>query len=431
MNNTCLIVLSLSAIFCERGFSQNSFLNSLDTVTYKSSDLGREVVTFIWPKSAIRTPFVQSQSISRITFTGRFANYTKADTWYPSWASDGNLYSPWTDGVVAGEKCFSFGETARTGQARIEGDDPMNLTVYSLGTALRSSAPYDGHYPCGSLVYNGIWYYGTYALAWADNYGLFNWPILGPFGGFRISHDMGLTWEQPPTSLTPGKTLFPEPVEFKGPLRIGAPHFVDFGKNMEHSPDGKAYLVGHGAVEQDMEERQANLSWISGDQIYICRVTPSPENINNEDAYEYFAGHDDQGEPIWSFDYADITPLIDWNNRTGCVTMTYNAPLKKYFMCVTDGWPTVRSMNTYILESDQITGPWSEVVYMENFGPQAYFVNIPSKFISEDGTTMWLCYSANFTASYETRSDLEYLRTTKPAGSAYALSLHEIELIIK
>ena len=27
------------------------------------------------------------------------------------------------------------------------------------------------------------------------------------------------------------------------PVKIGAPKFVDFGKNMEHSPDGKAYLL--------------------------------------------------------------------------------------------------------------------------------------------------------------------------------------------
>lgn len=23
-----------------------------------------------------------------------------ADTWYPTWSSDGNLYTPWTDGSV-------------------------------------------------------------------------------------------------------------------------------------------------------------------------------------------------------------------------------------------------------------------------------------------------------------------------------------------
>ena len=46
-------------------------------------------------------PFQKSDSIA-VKFTGRHAEYTGADTWYPSWASDGNLYSPWTDGNVNG-----------------------------------------------------------------------------------------------------------------------------------------------------------------------------------------------------------------------------------------------------------------------------------------------------------------------------------------
>ena len=87
--------------------------------------------------------------------------------------------------------------------------------------------------------------------------------------------------------------------------------------------------------------------------------------------------------------------MIDWDNNTGCVTMTYNAPLKKYIMCVTDGWPTVGTMNTYLLEADNITGPWKIMTYMKDFGPQAYFVNIPSKFISDDGKKMWLLQKCN------------------------------------
>ena len=62
--------------------------------------------------------------------------------------------------------------------------------------------------------------------------------------------------------------------------------------------------------------------------------------------------------------------------------MTYDAPLKKFLMCITDGGNTISKFNTYILESDHITGPWKLVVYMREFGEQAYFVNIPSKFIS-------------------------------------------------
>ena len=47
-------------------------------------------------------PFEQSQTLTAISFTGRHSDYRCGDTWYPSWASDGNLYSPWTDGKTDG-----------------------------------------------------------------------------------------------------------------------------------------------------------------------------------------------------------------------------------------------------------------------------------------------------------------------------------------
>jgi len=43
-------------------------------------------------------PFPTSKVVTGVVFTGRYRVYTRADTWYPSWASDGAMYSPWTDG---------------------------------------------------------------------------------------------------------------------------------------------------------------------------------------------------------------------------------------------------------------------------------------------------------------------------------------------
>jgi len=63
------------------------------------------------------------------------------------------------------------------------------------------------------------------------------------------------------------------------------------------------------------------------------------------------------------------------------------------------------------------------VQYLKDFGPQAYFVNIPSKFISEDGKTAWLCFSANFSYTRGLQAS-----PGNPQGSAYTLSLHEIIL---
>ncbi len=108
----------------------------------------------------------------------------------------------------------------------------------------------------------------------------------------------------------------------------------------------------------------------------------------------------------------------------GCATATYDAPLRKYLMCVTDGWPTCAKMHSYLLEADAITGPWRLVVYMKDFGEQGYFLNFPSKFIGRDGKRLWLCYSANFAPDWNGQK----LRINPPGGRD-GLCLHEVQLL--
>ncbi|MGB8477699.1 MAG: hypothetical protein WCE63_02525 [Acidobacteriaceae bacterium] len=320
----------------------------------------------VWPSEPPPgIPFATSTELAGIEFTGRCAHYGDADTWFPTWASNGNLYSSWTDGKVNGVASSSFGPKATTGYATILGDDPLLLIITHLGTYAASPLPYGGRYPAGGLVYDGVWYYGTYLLDRTPGKGL-NWDILGPFVGFRYSTDLGKTWHASPHS--PQHPLFDEPAKKDGPVKLGLPHFVDFGKNMKYSPDGKAYIVSQGAAATDPSPRDANLSWITGDQIYLARVKPSTADMNRRSAYEYFAGHDKQGRVRWTRDFSRIEPLIEWNNHTGNVSVTYDAPLKKYLMAVTDGGNTIGKYNTYILESSQIAGPWRLVTYMRNHG---------------------------------------------------------------
>lgn len=368
-----------------------------------------------WDQRAPReAPFQASQLIAGIRSTGSIATYTVADTWYPSWASDGNLYSPFTDGWVHGFKAWSVGEEATTGQARISGDNPLDLKIESLGAVAASPGQYGGRYPGGSLVLDGVWYYGTYCLEDAGR-GL-NWDILGPLVGFRVSEDLGETWTETPH--TPESSIFSESGLDGSWVKFGAPHFVDFGQNMEASPDGFAYLVGHGSMTS-----ASNLSWISGDDVFLARVKPSPETINDPAAWQFFAGKSSDGES-WSDRVEDARPIASWPGHMGCVTVTYHAPTRRYLMCVTDGWPTIKEMSSYILEADSLTGVWRMAAYMENFGTQAYFLNFPSKFISADGETAWLSYSANFT-SHMQHPALE----VDPPASRYAMCLLELKFV--
>ena len=421
--NTIILFLLLISVMATK--SQEVDL-SPDTLSFEP---------FIWPSEIpVDCPFEQSMDFNGIRFLGVKSGFHYGDTWYPTWASNDTLYSPWTDGKT--KRLDGYTDWSQswvdpvhitTGQGVIIGDDPLNLKAYSIGLDKSSPAfPYHGRYPCGSLIYNGVWYYGTYCLdpAGSAKYGdkFINWPWMGPFVGFRYSTDYGHTWT--PCPYQPADPIFGETGINGYPVRIGAPHFVDFGKNMEHSPDGKAYLVAHGADTTDTKWRFWNDSWVTGDQVYLTRVSPSVENINDPSKYEFYGGKDAYGDPVWTNDFKDIKPLLEWNNNMGCVTITYNAPLKKYLMCVTDGGNTISQMNTYILESERIDSDWKIVSYMKEFGKQAYFVNIPSKFISEDGLTAWLLYSGNFTSDYNGEKII-----MDPPGSHYGMVFQKVQFL--
>ena len=380
----------------------------------------------VWPSTPpVGCPFPKSPLLTGVGFTGRHAEYTGADTWYPSWGADGRLYSPWTDGNVNGLGSSSAGTNATTGHAIVLGDDPLSLIVTNQAVFKGNPRPYEGRYPCGSLVYNGVWYYGTYCLhpsGQVPRDGIpYNWPWLGPFVGFRYSTDFGRSWTDTP--CTPAKPLFGEHALNGEPVKIGAPHFVDFGRNMEHSPDGKAYLVAQGASD-GVNRRYAYNSWITADQVYLLRVKPSIQNMNDASKYEFFAGHDAADTPQWTSELARARPIAEWRDHMGCVTMTYNATLKRYLLCVTDGGNTVSRYNTYILESERITGPWRLVAHMTNFGEQAYFVNVPSKFVQGDGRSLWLCYAANFSSGWG-----GIVFKSLPPGSRYGMCLQEMRLL--
>ena len=156
------------------------------------------------------------------------------------------------------------------------------------------------------------------------------------------------------------------------------------------------------------------------------RVAPGTNTMNSAAAYEFYAGDDARGEAVWSHDFKAIRPVAEWRDHMGCVTMTYDAPLKKYLLCVTDGGNTVSRYNTYVLESSRPTGPWRLVTYLRNFGEQAYFVNIPSKFIGADGRSLWLCFAGNFSSGW---GGITF--KSRPRGSRYGMCLQEVRLLAR
>jgi hypothetical protein len=387
---------------------------------------------FTWDTTCPSACPFSASSYCRLQFTGRWATYTAADTFYPTWGADDVLYSPWADGSIGTYSAAC----PNTGHCSVEGNNPLYLTIGNVSSVKGNGAGY-GLYPCGSLMYNDIWYYSTYLLTWTDPdapQDMPDWGVLEPWVGFRHSSDKGLTWTNPTDSAVP--LLEPHHNAGKGgkEIMIGAPHFVDFGKNMQHAPvdsgTGRkfAYMVAHGA--DPGIQIAAHNSWIQGDNIYLIRIlmpdgTNATENtayLNTHTNWQYFARN---GEWMnWDKNnlagvYSNIQAIAHWSQRLGNVSMTYNAALGKYLMVmsrVVTGNKDI--MDGMLLEADAITGPFRLVQYLPSFGTRAYFLNIPSKFISADGLTMWLGFSAN------------YWWHTSPSfpGATYAWCLREFKL---
>jgi hypothetical protein len=406
------------------------------------------------------SPFAPSARLrGGVSFSSRVGYYprTGADTWFPSWGADDQLYSVFTDGVVAVDLpgfdavpyfdppshaaqvasqgaevacCSSCGlnDTQNTGSAVLSGGDPFSLRVTPLGCERASAWPYGGRYPSANLHFNGSWFVGTYAL----------WPAapsggsgLGPFVGFRTSADGGATW------LDDGRlaatNIFGE--EFcesrstctatggAAPrIRFGAPHFVDYGKNMGGSPDGRAYLIGHGCVLRSLGWK---CDWNVGDTVFLARTTgpPSPGTISaaGAAAWEFWAGEGRGYSP----NLTHAAPLFAWApHGTGIVTMTWHAALGLYLTWVST--PNARDSNTYdayLLESTAPEGPFFLVDYLYQFGKQGYFLNSVSKFAASgawggDPTTGILAYSADYTFNTE----------ISPRGGRYGLVTAEFRV---
>eukprot|EP01084_Bolivina_argentea_P119225 211420_1 len=358
--------------------------------------------------------------------------YGGADTWYPSWSADGKMYTSFTDGSVvvdnndinitihSGSGSGGNNWNSTTGYVTVIGDSPSSLKLINGGTFVSSTYPYRGRYPCGQLMYNNTWFYGTYLLNATDNNNdaCGNWCEQGPFVGFRWSTDFGISWTEPRMNLpnninTDNYNIFNENNNGQK-VKFGAPHVVDFGQELKYSPDGKFYIIGHGA-----NLTTSHQAWMQGDQVYMARNIPTIKNVNDSSTWEFYSG---TGK--WTTgDVYKAQPLFTWLNRTGVVTMTYFHVLKKYIMVIST--PTfspsmVKQFDTYFLESDNISGPWKYIVYMSEFGPEGYFVHYPSKFLSGamNGSyyEMFLSYSANFAFKSE---------PAVPPGSGYHWSLQK------
>lgn len=326
------------------------------------------------------------------------------------------------------------------------GEGLFNLTVLSVGTVphppqnfpgLSIPPPY-GVYPSTAFAYKGLWAYGYYLLADPSGAGCSNWCHMGPLLAFAISTNSGRSFSYPGSSLwgegssgdagagAGARGVF-EPLNVSYPMRLGVPRFVDLGLDLEHSPDGRAYLVGKGCDAND----GVHCSFMTGDSAFLARTAQTMEVVaanasalNDPLAWEFWGGEGGG----WVDSLANAHPIFAWPGAVGGITMTYNAPLQRFIAIVnlpSDRiHPTDCEFDTYVLESQAMTGPFSMVSFMHALGPQMYFQHASSSGWSEDGLQGVLFSSGNWDGACIKQG-------SNPPGERYGLVTTQFGLVMK
>jgi hypothetical protein len=167
---------------------------------------------------------------------------------------------------------------------------------------------------------------------------------------------------------------------------FGCPEFVQFGPDYAGARDEYAYIVS----------QENDSAYEFSPNIVLARV--SKDRVPQRECYEFFAGEDAPGLPLWSADAEDRRPIFADPLGTQRIAVTYNAPLGRYFLTTSHRPPGNADMWTPALgvfDAPHPWGPWATAYYSHQWSApwRTYHHKFPTKWMAGDGRSMWLLFS--------------------------------------
>lgn len=319
-------------------------------------------------------PYPKSAVIQDVNFD--FTTHKRmapgSDNFPTTWAADGNIYTAWGDGG-------GFGGTnsngrVKLGVARVEGDadDYEGFNVWG-GYEPESPAEFEGK---------------SYGILSVDGT-LYMWVAPQPnphLAECRIasSTDFGRHWHR-------ASWVF----QFQEQLSI--PTFLNFGQDYDGARDGYVYsyyihpMWGPGEAENTPYGFDVH----KPGKIYLSRTPKNAVLVQSQ--YSFFAGLDEQGEPLWTGDRTQKQPVFEDENGVGWnVSVSYNPGLQRYILCTEHTETHAGRMGMF--DAPEPWGPWTTVVYTENFGEgavevSAFYWNFCTKWLSDNGKHFTLLFT--------------------------------------
>lgn len=320
--------------------------------------------------AAAQTPYPFSKVVTKLAWDSDAVRLTdgSGDNWPMVEGEDGALYTTYGDGEGFGKRAprLTIGFAKMTGEfPNYAGVDiPSNIDAPMGGgpTGIKSS---------GLVLVDGTMY-------------LFvrNISIARDFTNSRMawSKDYMKTW-------TWADWHFSE--------TFGCPEFVQFGKNYQGARDNYVYIAS-----QDNDN-----PYHYWPDIVLARVPRAA--VGDRAKWEFFAGRDPGGRPVWSPDLYKRKPVFTDPKGAQRIAITYNAALKRYFLTTSHKVDANAQDVTHtgalgVFEAPEPWGPWSTVYYDDYWSgkDRTYHHKFPTKWMSSDGRTMWLLYSGLGAGNY-------------------------------
>jgi hypothetical protein len=168
---------------------------------------------------------------------------------------------------------------------------------------------------------------------------------------------------------------------------FGCPEFVQYGPDYLNARDGHVYVVS----------QDGNSAYDFDPDIVMARVPA--DRVAQRDAYAFYAGLDERGEPIWHPDIERRRAIFTDPRGTQRVAITYNRALDRYFLTTAhnDGSGATHTPALGIFDAPEPWGPWT-TIYDDDRWAEGWMIHhkFPTAWMSEDGRTMWLAFSGQY-----------------------------------
>ncbi|HKT74952.1 MAG TPA: hypothetical protein VJQ47_18840 [Steroidobacteraceae bacterium] len=337
--------------------------------------------------SAPLPPYPNSQVITALSWDlTTVASLRKAhgsDIWPTTWGPDGDLYTAWGDG------------------GGFDGDSD-HVGRVSLGFAHIRGTPVAGH----PESYGGFNIWGA-APGYAQHRALFGGKIDDLLSVDGILYAQGGLWTAADCDCT-------DPTRKSGnnPSQRTLIWSADLGRTWTlaswHTAASLGGMLQYGRDYADAWDREHIYFYYQNDtrvdptRVFLRRVRTSEMTVDAAmpGHFEYWAGVDAGGAPIWSMAQSQAVAIFrDRNIPAGSgagPAAVYDPPLGRYFLVAFHGNLTGQ---VGLFEAPDPWGPWSTVAYYTDWGGfneaagEGNGMQLPAKWIAADGKGAWAVFS--------------------------------------